>query len=126
MNYSVLAEPTFVFLSNPMQMYHSMQISFFGKKEIFNLHQQVSFIHPQHNLSKPQEKRVINVSGNPMQRTNFTLDVNTEAYFGCSVVYNGETLVLGGQKEPNQVYFCFYRLKINYLLNSSVKLNLVD
>ena len=38
-----------------------------------------------------------------MQRTHFTLGVNTEAYFGCSVVYNGDTFILGGKKEPNQV-----------------------
>ena len=61
-----------------------------------------------------------------MQRINFTLGVDTEAYFGCSVVYHGETLVLGGKKEPNQVCFCFYRLKICDLLNSSAKLNYVD
>ena len=34
---SVLAEPTFVFLSNPTQVYHSMQISFFGKNKILRL-----------------------------------------------------------------------------------------
>ena len=44
-----------------------------------------------------------------MQRTNFTLGVNTEAYFGCSVIYNGETLILGGKSEPNQVCSCLYR-----------------
>ena len=48
--------------------------------------------------------QVSDISGNPMQRTNFTLAVDTEAYFGCSVVYNGETLILGGKKEPNQVF----------------------
>ena len=35
----VLAEPTFVFLSNPTQVYHSKQISFFGKNDIFTLHE---------------------------------------------------------------------------------------
>ena len=44
-----------------------------------------------------------------MQRTHFTLGVNTEAYFGCSVVYNGETLIFGGKKEPNQVISHFNR-----------------
>ena len=44
-----------------------------------------------------------------MQRTHFTLGVNTEAYFGCSVVYNGETLIFGGKKEPNQVISYFNR-----------------
>ena len=70
--------------------------------------------------------QVIDISGNSMQRTNFTLGVKTEAYFGCSVVYKGETLILGGKKEPNQVCVCFYRLKIYNLLKSSAKLNHVD
>ena len=61
-----------------------------------------------------------------MQRTHFTLGVNTEAYFGCSVVYNGETLVLGGKQEPNQVISLLDSSKINYLFHSSAKLNLVD
>ena len=38
-----------------------------------------------------------------MQEINFTLGGQTEAYFGCSVIYNGETLIFGGKKEPNQV-----------------------
>ena len=40
-----------------------------------------------------------------MQQTHFTLGAETEAYFGCSVIYNGETLIFGGKKEPNQVNF---------------------
>jgi len=68
---------------------------------------------------------VIDISGNPMQPTYFTLGVNTEAYFGCSVVYNGETLILGGKKEPNQVISNSNSSK-NYLFHSSAKLNLVD
>ena len=32
---SVFAEPTFVFLSNPIKVYHPMQISLFGKNAIF-------------------------------------------------------------------------------------------
>ena len=71
--------------------------------------------------------QVIYASGNPpMQRTVFTLDVATEAYFSCSVVFNGETLILGGKKEPNQVSSCFHRSKINFRFNSSAKLNPVD
>ena len=61
-----------------------------------------------------------------MQRTHFTLGVNTEAYFGCSVVYNGETLILGGKKEPNQVISNLNSSKINNFFYSSAKLNLVD
>ena len=49
--------------------------------------------------------QIINASGNPMQQTYFTLGAETEAYFGCSVIYNGETLIFGGKKEPNQVIF---------------------
>ena len=54
---------------------------------------------------------VINDSENPI-RTHFTLGVDTEAYFGCSVVYHGETLVLGGKKKPNQVCLSFNIVKI--------------
>ena len=64
-------------------------------------------------LSMQAEKmnnQVKNDSENPI-RTHFTLGVDTEAYFGCSVVYHGETLVLGGKKEPNQVCLRFYLLK---------------
>ena len=60
-----------------------------------------------------------------MQRTYFTLGVNTEAYFGCSVVFNGETLIMGGKKEPNQVISNLKSSK-NYLIYSSAKLNLVS
>ena len=70
--------------------------------------------------------QVIDISGNSMQRTNFTLGVKTEAYFGCSVVYKGETLILGGKKEPNQVCFCFDCLKIYNFFKSLAKLNHVD
>ena len=38
-----------------------------------------------------------------MKGINFTLGQETEAYFACSLVYNGETLLLGGKKEHNQV-----------------------
>ena len=38
-----------------------------------------------------------------MSEINFTLDVGTEAYFACSLIYMGETLILGGKKEYNQV-----------------------
>ena len=57
--------------------------------------------------------QVIYASGNPpMQRTVFTLDVATEAYFSCSVVFNGETLILGGKKQPNQVRFIYFLSKL--------------
>ena len=39
---SVLAEPTFVFLSNPMRDYQSMQISFFGKSKCYRSFQVLS------------------------------------------------------------------------------------
>ena len=70
--------------------------------------------------------RVKNALENPIRRTHFTLGVDTEAYFGCSVVYHGETLVLGGKKEPNQVCLSFSILKNIYFSNSLVKLHLVD
>ena len=40
-----------------------------------------------------------------MKQINFTLGPGTEAYFACSLVLNGETLVLGGKKQYNQVRF---------------------
>ena len=61
-----------------------------------------------------------------MQGINFTLGTDTEAYFGCSVIYKGETLIIGGKKEPNQVISHLNSSKINYLFHSSAKLNLVD
>ena len=77
-------------------------------------------------MRKVINNQVIGISGNSIQRTNFTLGEKTEAYFGCSVVYKGETLILGGKKEPNQVCFFFYCLKIYNLFKSSAKLNHVD
>ena len=38
-----------------------------------------------------------------MKNINFELGENTTAYFACTTVLNGETLVLGGQKQSNQV-----------------------
>ena len=35
---------------------------------------------------------------------NFTLGPATEAYFACSALFNGETLIFGGMREPNQVF----------------------
>ena len=59
-------------------------------------------------------RQVIDISGNSMERSHFTLSVNTDAYFGCSVVYNGETFILGGKKEPNQVISHFNSSKIPF------------
>jgi len=61
-----------------------------------------------------------------MQRIVFTLDDTTEAYFSCSTVYNGETLILGGKKEPNQVCSCCIVKTRMTVCNSSAKLNPVD
>ena len=70
--------------------------------------------------------QIIDASGNPMQRTYFKLGAETEAYFGCSVIYKSETLVLGGKKESNQVSSRFNSLKINYAFISLAKLNLAE
>ena len=40
---------------------------------------------------------------NPMTGINFNLGPRTEAYFGCTTVFKGETIVFGGKKEPQQV-----------------------
>ena len=41
--------------------------------------------------------------GEPMAGINFNLGPGTEAYFGCTTVFKGETIVFGGKKEPQQV-----------------------
>ena len=38
---------------------------------------------------------------------DFTLGPHTEAYHACTAVFNGETLVFGGMREPNQVFLLF-------------------
>ena len=38
-----------------------------------------------------------------IKHINFTLGERTEAYFACSTVFNGETLIFGGKKYYNQV-----------------------
>merc|ERR1712003_591285 len=43
----------------------------------------------------------INFPGTVMDG-NFTLGPATEVYFACSAVFNGETLIFGGMREPNQ------------------------
>ena len=43
------------------------------------------------------------ISDNQIKEINFNLGTETEAYFACSIVYKGATLVLGGQKQYNQV-----------------------
>ena len=68
----------------------------------------------------------VNFLGEPMDGINFNLGPGTEAYFGCTAVFKGETIVFGGKKEPQQV-----SLKINNwfymsLCLSSAKLNRVD
>ena len=40
---------------------------------------------------------------NSMNGINFKLGPETEAYFGCTTVFKGETIVFGGKKEPQQV-----------------------
>ena len=36
---------------------------------------------------------------------DFTIDDSTETYFACSLVFKGETLILGGKRKYNQVSF---------------------
>ena len=50
---------------------------------------------------------------------DFTLGPHTEAYYACTAVFNGETLVFGGMREPNQVFF-------DYLAEIIKKNNLVQ
>ena len=42
-------------------------------------------------------------SDSTMKSINFEFGENTEAYFACTTVLHGETLILGGQKQSNQV-----------------------
>ena len=53
-----------------------------------------------------------------------TIDDATEAYFACSLVFKGETLILGGKRKYNQVSFKIF-LTI-FIFNSSANLNLAD
>ena len=43
-------------------------------------------------------------SDNKIEKINFKLGAGTEVYHACSIVFKGETLVLGGKTQPNQVF----------------------
>ena len=66
----------------------------------------------------------------PMTDINFNLGPRTEAYFGCTVVFKGETIVFGGKKEPQQVSFENYysiSANLNFIFCfSSAKLSHAD
>ena len=57
---------------------------------------------------------------NPITGINFDLGPGTEAYFGCTTVFKGETIVFGGKKEPQQVSFynnhSIFRIWIPFLI----------
>ena len=46
---------------------------------------------------------------------DFNLGDGTEAYFACSTVFQGETLVLGGKREFNQVSFQIFAIIIFHI-----------
>ena len=43
-----------------------------------------------------------------MKAINFNFGAETEAYHACTVVLKGQTLVLGGKTQPNQVSKLFF------------------
>ena len=45
----------------------------------------------------------LNVASNQMFSTDFSFGDETEVNGACSIVFQGETLILGGRKEYNQV-----------------------
>ena len=42
-------------------------------------------------------------SDKKIDKINFDLEAGTEVYHACSIVFKGETFVLGGKTQPNQV-----------------------
>ena len=90
MNILVLREPTFVVVTNPVQKYHPIQMNFLGEKLNFKIFLGFLQFFWDHQI----------------KGIDFTLgDGNTEVYFACSLVFKGETLILGGKRNYNQVSF---------------------
>ena len=117
----VLREPTFLIVANPVQKYHPIQMNFLGK----NL--KIAF-HSWSSLKRGSPYRPVwNIFlDHQIKGTDFNLGDGTEAYFACSTVFQGETLVLGGKRELNQVSFQIFAIIIFHIWNSLVNLNPVD
>ena len=45
----------------------------------------------------------INLQDSGIKRMDFVFGNSTEAYFACSIIFNGKTLILGGKQNYNQV-----------------------
>ena len=94
-------------------------------------------------LTNPYQKYYsieMNFINNYMQNLDFSFESQTEVTGACTTVFKGETLILGGQKEKNQVSLiievnkmtkliqkcCTIRIRPTLFFISSVKLNHVD
>ena len=81
-------------MTNPQKKYLSAEINFFGELCTFEiLNNFFSDSHTKH--------------------VDFDFELGTEAYFACTVIFNDETLILGGKREYNQVFPRFYKKSIN-------------
>ena len=91
----MLAEDSFILVTNPVENYYPAQLGFFGMLTAFQyvLHE--------------------NYLDSTMKSVNFEFGEKTEAYFACTTVLNGETLILGGQKQSNQVCFISFAENIS-------------
>ena len=96
-NIVVLREPSFLIVTNPVQKYHPIQMNFLGKKLSFDDQNLIFFL--------GQILLKIIFLDDKIKGVDFTIDDSTEAYFACSIVFKGETLVLGGKRKYNQVSF---------------------
>ena len=80
-------------------MFHPLKISFPGK-----------------TLRLVTDCLLIQFSDYPIKSVNFVMGNETEAYYSCSAILNGETLVLGGKRHFNQVSFHIVsRISISFL-----------
>ena len=65
----------------------------------------------------------LNFLDHEIKGIDFNFGPGTEAYFGCTVVWDGQAVILGGKKEYNQVSFqIIYHLVVAFnhiLLNRS-------
>ena len=94
-------------------------------------------------LTNPYQKYYaieMNFINNYMQNLDFSFGSQTEVTGACTTIFKGETLILGGQKEKNQVSLiievnkmtkliqkcCTIRIRPTLFFISSVKLNHVD
>ena len=70
-------------------------------------------------LTNPYQKYYsieMNFVNNYMQNLDFSFDSQTEVTGACTTIFKGETLILGGQKEKNQVSLTMMVNKLTKLI----------